>query len=236
MRKIILSLIGLIIIPISVNAAVNGDTKVIGSAIADNANIKKLCQEAEAENSGYTNASAGYYIECITIKCENSKNVHYIDNGFSSKVTCANGNTNPRRNIVNSGADSSSGQTLSLAKNESCAPDETKLDSSTGAYAFATRLYSYDCAYNADGSAYNTGEDNTSGGNTSGDNTSGGNTSGGNTSGGNKDDNPSTTTRAKDNNNPKTGIQDYYNILIPSIIVVSGTLYLVNKKNIFKKI
>jgi hypothetical protein len=226
MRKIILSLIGLIIIPISVNAAVNGDTKVIGSAIADNANIKKLCQEAETENSGYTNSQNGYYLECIAIKCVDGKNVHNIENGFLSTVTCANGNKNPKRNIVNSGADVSSGQTLSLANNESCAPDDTKLDSSTGAYAFATRLYSYDCAYNADGSAFNSEK-----GNTTGDNTSGSNTSGGN-----KDDNTTTTTATKDNSNPKTGIQDYYNILIPSIIIVSGALYLVNKKNIFKKI
>lgn len=219
MRKIILSLIGLIIIPISVNAAVNGDTKVIGSAIADNANIKKLCQEAEAENSGYTNASAGYYIECITIKCENSKNVHYIDNGFASKVKCENGNTNPKSTVVSSGADASAGQTLSLAKDASCTPDSAKLDSATGAYAFATRLYSYDCAYKADGSAYTSGS---------------------------KDDNntttPTTTTTTTssngngNSNNPKTGVEDYYKILIPSIFVVSGALYLVNKKNNFKKI
>lgn len=219
MRKIILSLIGLIIIPISVNAAVNGDTKVIGSAIADNANIKKLCQEAEAENSGYTNASAGYYIECITIKCENSKNVHYIDNGFASKVKCENGNTNPKSTVVSSGADASAGQTLSLAKDASCTPDSAKLDSATGAYAFATRLYSYDCAYTADGSAYASGSKDD-----------------------NKTTNPTTTTTTTssngngNSNNPKTGVEDYYKILIPSIFVVSGALYLVNKKNNFKKI
>lgn len=219
MRKIVLSLISLILLPLTVNAAVDGNTKTIGSAIADNANIKSLCQNAENENSGYTNATAGYYLECITIKCENSKNVHYIDNGFASKVKCENGNTNPKSTVVSSGADASAGQTLSLAKDASCAPDSAKLDSATGAYAFATRLYSYDCAYTADGSAYASGS---------------------------KDDNnttnPTTTTPTTssngngNSNNPKTGVEDYYKILIPSIIVVSGALYLVNKKNNFKKI
>ncbi len=227
MKKIILSLISLVLLPIGVNAAVDSNTKTIGSAIADNANIKTLCQSAEDENSGYTNSKSGYYLECIAIKCENSKNVHYINNSFSSKVTCENGNTDPKKTIISSGADNNAGQTLSLAKDASCAPDSNKLDSVTGAYAYATRVYSYDCAYKADGSAYTSG--NTSGGdNTSGDN---------NTTPGNKDDGETTTTTKTDNsNNPKTGVEDYYKILIPSIIVVSGVLYLVNKKNIFKKI
>lgn len=218
-KKLFISLFSLILLPLTVNAAVDGNTKTIGSAIADNANIKTLCQNAESENSGYTSATSGYYVECITIKCENSKNVHYVENGFSNKVTCANGNKNPKNTIVSSGADTTgTNQTLSLAKDASCEADSTKLDSVTGAYAFATRLYSYDCAYNADGSAFtsNTTKDET----TTETKTT-----------------EKTTASSKDgSNNPKTGVEDYYKILIPSIIVVSGALYLVNKKNIFKKI
>lgn len=219
MKKKILLLVGLLM-PVSVFAAVDGNTNSVGSAIADNAEIKTICQNAEKENAGYTSATNGYYLECIAVKCENGKNVHYIDNSFDNKVVCANGNKNPLKEITSSGADKlASSQTVTLAKDASCAPDTNKLDASTGAYAFATRIYSYNCAYNTDGTAFVSND--------------------------NKDDTNTTTTTTTiaasnttkdDNKNPQTGVEDYYKILIPAIIVISGALYLVNKKNVFKKI
>ncbi len=222
MKKKILLLISLLM-PVSVFAAVDGNTNSVGSAIADNAEIKNVCQNAEKENDGYTNATNGYYLECIAVKCENGKNVHYIDNSFDNKVVCANGNKNPLKEISSSGADKlATSQVVTLAKDASCAPDTNKLDSATGAYAFATRIYSYNCAYNPDGTAF-----------VSSDNKDNTNTDNNTTT---AVDNKKDDTTKDDNKNPQTGVEDYYKVLIPAIIVISGVLYLVNKKNVFKKI
>jgi hypothetical protein len=96
-----------------------------------------------------------------------------------------------------------------LEENASCSlneADENYFDAKFG--TFVTR---YNCLLNGDGSVYKSTSNNDTGGNPTG---------------GNSDKEP----------NPQTGINTYYTVLGSSVVILSIGLYIINKKNLFKKI
>ena len=93
MKKLLISL--LLIMPIGVFAKVDQNTTTTIWNVKDEADAKSKCIAAANQNGGtsLSNATAGYYLECIEVSCTNSKNVHKKLNTYA--VSCANGNTTP---------------------------------------------------------------------------------------------------------------------------------------------
>lgn len=213
MKKYLIILVGVFLFPMIVNAAITENTQVIAGEYASDSTIATRCYEDESANGDLNAATSGLFLECVAIKCEDSKNVHYIKHPFKDEVTCANGNKDPYKDITDSGiTPKSGGAGLLLSTGASCLESAPK-DSSTGAYAFATRIYKYDCSKTSDNKEYKATATNTG-----------------------TDTNPGSSAGDTSKTNPDTGIEDYYSVLIPTILIVSIGLYVLNKKNIFKKI
>lgn len=238
MKKLII-FISLLLLPNIAFAVVTENTEVIGSPVIDKNDIGTLCRNAEKDNENYKNATSGYYLECVAVKCNNNTNEHFIDKAFSSNVTCANGNKNPYYAIVDSGLKGGI-EGESLEKGASCTVDTNVANAidTYGMYAYGTRIYNYDCNFINDDNKtpYNTNV----GDNTGNDNNQSNNNNNINppVNDNNQTNNSGSSTGNNNNNltdSPETGIEDYYTILIPSIIVISVVLYFVNKKSMFKK-
>ena len=166
MKKLLISL--LLIMPISVFAKVDQNTTTTIWNVKDEADAKSKCTAATNQNGGtsISNATAGYYLECIEVSCTNSKNVHKKLNSYA--VSCANGNTTPNA-IIDAGAPASA-----IKEGATC--------TDTGAYEASSETPS------------------------------------------NKEE------------SPNTGVEDYYLALTASAAVLIGGLFILNKKNVFKKI
>lgn len=232
MKKYIL-LFGLLI-PSIVLAEINGDTQVIGAAVVDNSNIRSQCKAAEDGNSGLTNATSGYYLECVSVKCENNKNTHYVDTSLNSKVVCANGNQNPYRRILRSGVGDVSGvMNDSLAKDAACA---NVTADTYGFYAYGTRIYEYNCAKTMNNEDYVESQTPVTPPNDDNQNDNNNDDNNGNNNSNNNNNENDNNQNNDINDSPDTGIEDYYTVLIPSVLIISLILYFVNKKDLFKKI
>lgn len=198
----------LLIMPLSVRAEVTSTTQAIGAA----ADAKSQVEESLKLNGSIKNATNGYYIEGLEITCTNGKRVYTImNNDIASTLTCANGNTNPYYNNV---ADGTTGK--SIENGSACTADENE------STLYATRIYKFDCDYLA-GST----EDNKKPFSTTTTTTT-------TTKSGNKDGDTTKDTGTTDNK--ETGVEDYFIALGTIGIGVTALLYVVDKKNVFKKI
>ena len=198
MKKLLISL--LLIMPIGVFAKVDQNTTTTIWNVKDEADAKNKCIEAANQNGGtsLSNATAGYYLECIEVSCTNSKNVHKKLNTYA--VSCANGNTTPNA-IIDAGAPASA-----IKEGTTC--------TDTGAYVYFTQKTFYNCSQKVGGTEYTPSTP---------------------TNPGNKDEASSETPSNKEES-PNTGVEDYYLALTASAVVLIGGLFILNKKNVFKKI
>ena len=196
----------LLVMPLAVNAEVSSSTQAIGAS----ADAKTQVEESLKLNGSIKNATNGFYIEGLEITCTNDKRVYtIINNAIASTLTCANGNTNPYYNNI---ADGTSGK--SIENGSACNTDGNEQT------LYATRIYKYDCDYLA-GST----EDNKKPFSTTTTTT---------TKSGNKDGDTTKDTGTTDNK--ETGVEDYFIALGTIGIAVTALLYVVDKKNVFKKI
>ena len=196
----------LLVMPLAVRAEVNSNTQAIGAA----ADAKTQVEESLKLNGSIKNATNGFYIEGLEITCTNGKRVYTImNNAIANTLTCANGNTNPYYDIK---ADGTSGK--SIENGSACTTDGNEQT------LYATRIYKYDCDYLA-GST----EDNKKPFSTTTTTT---------TKSGNKDGDTTKDTGTTDNK--ETGVEDYFIALGTIGIAVTALLYVVDKKNVFKKI
>ena len=198
----------LLVMPLAVRAEVSSSTQAIGAA----ADASSQVDESLKLNGSIKNATNGFYIEGLEITCTNGKRVYTIINSaIASTLTCANGNTNPYYNNV---ADGTSGK--SIENGSACTANENE------STLYATRIYKYDCNYLA-GST----EDNKKPFSTTTTTTT-------TTKSGNKDGDTAKDTGTTDNK--ETGVEDYFIALGTIGIAVTALLYVVDKKNVFKKI
>lgn len=196
----------LLVMPLAVRAEVSSNTQAIGAA----ADAKTQVEESLKLNGSIKSATNGFYIEGLEITCTNGKRVYTImNNAIANTLTCANGNTNPYYDIK---ADGTSGK--SIENGSACTTDGNEQ------ILYATRIYKYDCDYLA-GST----EDNKKPFSTTTTTT---------TKSGNKDGDTIKDTGTTDNK--ETGVEDYFIALGTIGIAVTALLYVVDKKNVFKKI
>lgn len=159
-------------------------------------------------NGSLNNATNGYYAEGLEIKCSNSTWNYTIMNTSIDSLTCSNGNTNPYKDIVSDGTTGTD-----ITNGGTCDGTESVL--------YATRIYNFDCNY-VNGSTPGSKVDYTSTTTTT-----------------NNDTNKDGETTTKDTgttDNKDTGVEDYFIALGTIGIVVTGLLYVIDKKNVFKKI
>ena len=171
---------------------------------------REACLQELALNDEEENNSAtnGYYLSCIAVSCTNNQVTYDEDVApFEENVTCANGNNNPYVNIVRSAFSD-----YKLEDGAACTLTEGE-DNYFNA-SFGTFVTQYNCLLNGDGSVYKTSSNN-------------------NPPGGDQTGNNSDTDKEP---NPKTGINTYYAVLGSSVVILSIGLYIINKKNLFKKI
>ena len=198
----------LLVMPLAVRAEVSSSTQAIGAA----ADAKPQVEESLKLNESIKNATNGFYIEGLEITCTNGKRVYTIMNSaIASTLTCANGNTNPYYNNV---VDGTIGK--SIENGSACTADENE------STLYATRIYKYDCDYLAEST-----EDNKKPFSTTTTTTT-------TTKSGNKDGDTTKDTGTTDNK--ETGVEDYFIALGTIGIAVTALLYVVDKKNVFKKI
>lgn len=167
------------------------------------------CNERLALNDATANSQAtgGYYLTCLEVTCVADEVVHNDLAPFSENVTCANGNENPFLNIRQSGITLKSG----LELDSPCSYDaESEYFFEN---TFATVRYQFNCVQDSSGGIYNSTSNNT------GDN-----------------NNTSTSNNTDEVTSPETGINTYYIALASLAIILSIGLYIINKKNLFKKI
>lgn len=163
-----------------------------------------------SQNGSIIDATNGYYIEGLKITCNSSNkiDVTIMNAELESTLTCANGNKNPYREVIANGLNNSE-----LQPGKECSSNEDEK------LMYASRLYNYDCNFIGTSSenktAYNT-----------------------NTT--TKDDVATTTTTTAKvtgtTDNKTTGVEDYFIVLGIIGIVVTFMLYVIDRKNVFKKI
>lgn len=215
MKKILLLLICLMNVVV-VNAEVTATTPSIGAEVASDPTIESLVNAEIAKNGPLKNATKGYYIEGLSITCSTGKNtITYINKKLTTDLVCANKNANPYYNLLSSG-------TSSFENGSACTSADNK------PYAFATRVYEYDCAYvlgsgNEKEDYVPTPAPEPDASNPSTDNTT-------------KPSANNTTKPTGTTDNKDTGVENYFITLGSIGLVVIATLYIVDKKNVFKKI
>lgn len=232
MRKLFIVL--LVLLPIIVFAEVDENTLTTNWEVASESNAFDLCMNEENKNNAgeLSSATTGYYLYCVKINCNNSVNVHQIDHPLRSVLHCANGNPNPKTIISSSGA---SGE--ELKNGAACI--------TSGIYAYATEKVYYNCSLTAAGEAYTPAtsaptttnvptttvlttttkapEETTTTSKSSTTSTVINETTTAKT--------PTTTVKS-----PDTGVEDYFLTLGGVVALLIVGLYIIDKKNIFKKI
>ena len=196
----------LLIMPLKVKAEVTSSTQAIGAS----ADAKTQVEESLKLNGSLKNATNGFYIEGLEISCVNGTRSYTILNeAIASSLTCSNGNTKPYYDIK---ADGTSGK--GIANGSSCTVNENE------GKLYATRIYKFDCDYLAGSTDDNKKPYSTTTTTT--------------TNSGNKDGDTTKDTGTTDNK--ETGVEDYFIALGTIGIAVTALLYIVDKKNVFKKI
>lgn len=207
MKKLLFG-ISLLLMPFMVNAAVDENQPVRGAAVADD--DKGATIKTDVEND--------------LAKNESIKNVvkgYYIE-GFS--VDCKDGknelkymNDRLSTNLVCANGNKTpyietiANGTSSFANGSTCTTDETN-------YAYATRVIMYDCLLKDDKSEYVKPSEPT-------------------TASSNKDDDTTTSSKPTGTTeNKDTGVEDYFITLGVIGVSVTAILYVLDKKNAFKKI
>lgn len=223
MKNKLLALILLLVFPCVVFATETEFKSTIWEVEEYN-NAKELCEDAAKKgnegnggNGLNTNNNEGIqkYVQCVEIKCENSEIKPSTLKPFSDTVTCSNGNSNPFATVSESGVPETEPDLTELA---------AKCTANGTAVAYATEVISYKCGktYNSNHEQVDfvTPEDTP----TEKDDSEGGKSDEGKTS----------------NNDPAkvtdTGVSDYYIALAGIAAVLGVGLYVLNKKNVFKKI
>ncbi|MDD4187633.1 MAG: LPXTG cell wall anchor domain-containing protein [Bacilli bacterium] len=132
----------LLIIPTVVNAEVRSDTP---AGLYD---TQAECDTQLALNESNTNASNGYYLSCIKISCLTSVAHHEDIKPLNSNVTCANGNTNPYRELIKSGI----GEEQSFVEGTTCSTNNQEENYLKTVYA--TRIDQFNCLLNRNGNTF----------------------------------------------------------------------------------
>lgn len=203
-------ILGLILVmPLAVKAEVSSSTQAIGAS----ADAKTQVEESLKLNGSLKNATNGFYIEGLEISCVNgTRSYTILNDAIASSLTCSNGNTKPYYDIK---ADGTSGK--GIANGSSCTVNENE------GKLYATRIYKYDCDYVAGSTDDNKIQFTTTTTSTTTTN-----------SGSNKDGDTTKDTGTTDNKD--TGVEDYFIALGTIGVVVTALLYVIDKKNVFKKI
>lgn len=213
MKKIItLIILSIILIPTIVSAEVGAGTPV--GIFNDEASC--LAELELNDKEGNQHATAGYYITCVEISCVNSK-VQYTDKApMLENIVCSNANKNPFIKNRQSGI---SGHE-DLEEGKSCLMEEDD-DGNVFVTTYATVNSQYNCTKTSTGENY--GIPTTSSHITS-------------TTSNNLTTSPTTAKQEENIKSPATGINTYYLALTILAVFLSGGLYIINKKNLFKKI
>lgn len=103
--------------------------------VVDNPNAKtEFLAEASKWNVSPFNKS-GYYVEVLEATCSSSVNsITLLNSDVKRVLACENGNTNPYLLMIGDGS-------KDFASGTTCA------DTTGAPYAYATRIYTYDCNY-----------------------------------------------------------------------------------------
>jgi hypothetical protein len=238
-RSLISSIVLLLAFPLIVLANVDENTQTT-TWEASTENAASLCASAENNNtsSELAKATSGYYLYCVKVSCDKGVNVHKVDNPLSKSLTCANGNTNPYIKVSSSGASG-----VELKAGASC--------SENGIYAYATEKVFYNCAkvndeeeseYTGSNLSNTTTTKATTTTKKATETTTQKVTNNTNTT---KSANETNTNNTNETNkdaseesikSPETGIEDYILPLTFIGVIFITSLYIINRKNVFKKI
>lgn len=186
--------------------AVRAEVSSSTQAIGAAADAKPQVEESLKLNESIKNATNGFYIEGLEITCTNGKRVYTIMNSAIGS-TLTCANGNTNP-YYNNVADGTKGK--SIENGSACTADENE------SKLYATRIYKFDCDYLAGSTDDNKKPYSTT------------------TNSGNKDGNTTKDTGTTDNK--ETGVEDYFIALGTIGIAVTALLYVVDKKNVFKKI
>lgn len=234
MKNKLLALILLLVFPCVVFATETEFKSTIWD-VEDYDDAKTLCESAAEEGNRLNTNNNGEiqkYVQCVEIKCENSKIKHSTLKPFSDTITCSNGNSNPYATVSDSGVTETD---TDLIEGAACTANGT-------AVAYATEVISYKCGktYNSNNEPVDfvTPEDTPEDTPTEKDDSEGGNSDEGKQS---SDEGKQSSDEGKTSNNDPakvtdTGVSDYYIALAGIAAVLGVGLYVLNKKNVFKKI
>lgn len=186
--------------------AVRAEVSSSTQAIGAAADAKPQVEESLKLNESIKNATNGFYIEGLEITCTNGKRVYTIMNSAIGS-TLTCANGNTNP-YYNNVADGTKGK--SIENGSACTADENE------SKLYATRIYKFDCDYLAGSTDDNKKPYSTT------------------TNSGNKDGDTTKDTGTTDNK--ETGVEDYFIALGTIGIAVTALLYVVDKKNVFKKI
>ena len=154
------------------------------------------------------NATEGYYLTCVEISCVDSEVKHLDRAPMNDNITCANKN----KNYFIAGRQSGISGHGGLEEGTACLMEEGENEEPAFVTTYATVIYQYNCSKISTGENYGT-----------------------------PSSPPSTTTVTPDKTeedvkSPPTGINTYYLVLAISVVLLSSGVYIINKKNLFKKI
>lgn len=196
----------ILLMPLAVSAKVTSDTKVIGAAAGDD--VKQSVEDSINLNDydEMKKATNGFYVEGLEISCVNGTRKLTVKNTTISNALVC------ANNNKNAYYEVISNGANNLKDGDSCNVDEGTL--------YATRIYKYDCDYLAGSTDDNKKPFSTTTTTTT--------TKATTTASSNKD---TGTTDNKD-----TGVEDYFIVLGTIGIVVTAVLFVIDKKNVFKKI
>ena len=146
-------IISIFLLPVVVKAEVTGTSPEIKWF-----DDKESCVSAMSVNGANQNVIEGFFLTCTEVKCINSKLQHTDLWKLTDKITCQNGNRNPKVDIRATLLNSDE-----LLYGASCTTDPDK--------QYTSQRLQYNCALSADGKTYtstNSNSNNTTQANTNG--------------------------------------------------------------------
>lgn len=206
-KKYIILLLSLMVYPCFVDAKVDQDTPTSIYYLKDESDAKNKCLEAVKNNDSSVLTKGTAGYYLECVEVSCSNNKNSHKKLNNVSVSCANGNTKPNA-LINSGA----------------VPSDVK-DGTTcnenGAYLYYTQRIYFNCTLNEDNSEYKPVNNDDNNSSTDKD--------------GNQTNNPGNQTNNNEKS-PNTGVEDYYLALGVGTVVLVTLLFVLNKKNVFKKI
>ncbi len=211
MKKLIhLIAISILLSPLTVNAKVDSSTE------GETFNTKAECETrllSENDKEANKSASNGYYLTCVETTCVSSYEFYKDLAPIMSNITCENNNTDPYV-VAKSGFMKWDKINWSLNWTyTSTVPCDT--DPEEGAPftdQYHATVINYNCTKKKDNTEYQVVNNDIT------------------------TTNNNNNTSNENTKNPETGINTYYLVLSGTVLILSIGLYVINKKNLFKKI